>query len=169
MGASYTDFSKIRAGALHRANGGYLILPARDVLVNPSAWEGLKRVLRDGEIRVLELSSQMGLVSTATLEPEPIPLNVKVILVGTPTLYYLMRAYDEDFAKLFKVRAEFATEMERNPQSEQEYAQFIKSVIDMNHLLPFDRTAVARIIEHGLAHGRRARKNYPPNSASSPT
>jgi lon-related putative ATP-dependent protease len=149
LGASYTNFSQIRAGALHRANGGYLILPARDVLINPYAWEGLKRVLRDGEIRILELGSQMGLVSTATLEPEPVPLKVKVILVGTPMLYYLLRAYDEDFAKLFMVRAEFATEMERNTQSELEYAQFIKSVIDMNHLLTFDRTAVARIIEHG--------------------
>lgn len=148
LGASYTNFSKIRPGALHKANGGYLILPARDVLINPYAWEGLKRVLRDGEIRMLELGSQMGLISTSTLEPEPIPLNVKVILVGTPMLYYLLRAYDEDFAKLFKVRAEFATEMERSPQSEGEYALFVKSVIDKNQLLPFDRTAVARIIEH---------------------
>ncbi len=149
LGALYTDFSKIRPGALHRANGGCLILPARDVLINPYAWEGLKRVLRDGEIRILELGSQMGLASTATLDPEPIPLNVKVILVGTPLLYYLLRAYDEDFAKLFKVRAEFATEMERSPESEGEYALFVKSVIDENKLLPFDRTGVARIIEHG--------------------
>lgn len=149
LGASYTDFSQIRPGALHKANGGYLILPARDVLINPYAWEGLKRVLRDGEIRMLEMGSQMGLVSTATLEPEPIPLNVKVILVGTPTLYYMLRDYDEDFAKLFKVRAEFATEMERNSQSEGEYALYVRSVIDENKLPPFDRTAVARIIEHG--------------------
>lgn len=149
LGASYTDFTKIRAGALHRANGGYLILPARAELVNPYAWEGLKRVLRDGEIRMLELGSQMGLASAASLEPEPIPLSIKVIMVGTPMLYYLLRANDEDFAKLFKVRADFATEMERNSQSEQEYARFIKSVIDDNHLLPFDRSAVARIVEHG--------------------
>lgn len=149
LGISYTNFSKIRPGALHRANGGYLILPARDVLINPYAWEGLKRVLRDGEIRMLELGSQMGLVSTSTLEPEPIPLNLKVILVGTPILYYLLRAYDEDFAKLFKVRAEFATDMERDPQSESEYALFVRSVIDENKLLPFDCTAVARIIDHG--------------------
>lgn len=149
LGASYTDFSKIRPGALHRANGGFLILPARDVLLNPYAWEGLKRVLRDGELRILELGNQMGLASATTLDPEPIPLNVKVILVGTPTLYYLLRAYDEDFDKLFKVRAEFATEMKRSPESESEYALFVKSVIDENKLLPFDRSAVARIIEHG--------------------
>ena len=149
LGASYTDFSQIRPGALHRANGGYLILPARDVLINPYAWEGLKRVLRDGEIRMLEMGSQMGLVSAATLEPDPIPLEVKVILVGTPLLYYMLRDYDEDFAKLFKVRAEFATEMERNPQSESDYALYVRSVIGENKLPPFDRTAVARIIEHG--------------------
>jgi len=149
LGASYTDFSQIRAGALHRANGGYLILPARDVLINPYAWEGLKRVLRDKEIRIMEMVSQMGLVSTATLEPEPIPLNVKVILVGTPMLYYLLRANDEDFGKLFKVRAEFAREMERDSQSETDYALFIRSAASENHAMPFDRTAVARIIEHG--------------------
>ena len=149
MGASYTDFSHIRAGALHRANGGYLILPARDVLMSPYAWEGLKRVLRDREIRILELGSQMGISSSITLEPQAIPLNLKVILVGTPVLYYLLRAYDEDFAKLFKVRADYATEMERTPQSEKEYALFVKSVVDDNHLAPFDGSAVARIIEHG--------------------
>lgn len=149
MGASYTDFTQIRPGALHRANNGYLILPARDVLINPYAWEGLKRVLRDREIRIIELGSQMGLTSTATLEPQPVPLDIKVILVGTPVLYYLLRAYDEDFAKLFKVRAEFATEMERTSQSEKEYALFVKSVVDENHLMPFDCTAVAKIIEQG--------------------
>lgn len=149
MGVSYTDFTQIRPGALHRANGGYLILPARDVLVNPYAWEGLKRVLRDREIRIMELASQMGLISTATLEPQPIPLDLKVILVGTPVLYYLLRAYDEDFAKLFKVRAEFATEMDRTLQSEHEYALFVKSVVEDNHLAPFDCHAVARIIEYG--------------------
>lgn len=149
LGTSYTDFSQVRAGALHRANGGYLILPARDVLLNPYAWEGLKRVLRDGELRLLELGSQMGLVSTASLDPQPIPLNIKVILVGTPMLYYMLRAYDEDFAKLFKVRAEFATEMERSPHSEADYALFVKSVVNENHLLHFDCGAVARLIEHG--------------------
>jgi predicted ATP-dependent protease len=149
LGGAYTDFSKIRAGALHRANGGSLILPARDVLINPYAWEGLKRVLRDGEIRMIELGSQMGLVRTTRLDPEPVPLFLKVIMVGTPMLYYMLRAYDEDFAKLFKIRAEFATEMERTSHSEQDYALFVKSVIDQNHLHPFDRTAVARIIETG--------------------
>lgn len=148
MGASRTDFSMIRSGALHRANGGYLVIPARDILINPYAWEGLKRVLRDSEIRIVELGQQLGLLSTVTLEPEPFPLNVKIVLVGTPVLYYLLRMYDEDFAKLFKVRAEFATTMKRTLETEQEYGLFVKSVLDDNQLSPFDRSAVARIIEH---------------------
>ncbi|NUM44108.1 MAG: AAA family ATPase [Anaerolineales bacterium] len=149
MGATRTDFTMIRPGALHRANGGYLILPIREVLINPYAWEGLKRCLRDGSIRLVELGNQLGLLSTTTLEPEPVPLNVKVILVGTPLLYYLLQQYDEDFPKLFKVRAEFTSQMDRTPATEQEYALFIRSVTLENHLAPFDRTAVARIIEHG--------------------
>jgi lon-related putative ATP-dependent protease len=149
MGASRTDFTMIRPGALHRANGGYLILPIREVLINPYAWEGLKRCLRDGSIRIVELGNQLGLLSTTTLEPEPVPLNVKVVLVGTPLLYYLLQQYDEDFPKLFKVRAEFTSQMDRTPATEQEYALFIRSVTLENQLAPFDRTAVARIIEHG--------------------
>jgi len=134
LGMSRTDFTMIRPGAFHHANGGYLILPARDVLINPYAWEGLKRILRDRSIRIVELASQLGTISTVTLEPEPIPLETKVVLVGTPMLYYLLSANDEDFAKLFKVRAEFATLMDRNPQTEQEYGLFVKSVVDENHL-----------------------------------
>lgn len=149
MGASRTDFTMIQPGALHRANGGYLILSVSDVLLNPYAWEGLKRSLRDGRIRIVELGNQLGLVSTTTLEPEPIPLNVKVVLVGTPSLYYLLRMYDENFSKLFKVRAEFTTQIKRTPETEQEYALFIKSVATENNLMPFDRSAVARVIEHG--------------------
>lgn len=148
FGASRTDFTMIRPGALHRANGGYLVLPARDVLINPYAWEGLKRVLRDGEIRIVELANQLGMLSTTTLEPEPIPLQVKILLIGTPTLYYTLRSYDEDFTKLFKVRAEFATFMDRNPENEREYSLFVNSVLQEHQLPPFDKTAVARVIEH---------------------
>src|SRR5581483_5925200 len=132
-----------------RANGGYLILPARDVLLNPYAWDGLKRALRDGAIRILELGTQLSLISTPTLEPEPIPLSTKIVLIGTPLLYYLLNAHDEDFAKLFKVKAEFASVMDRTADTEREYALFVKSVQDENHLLPFAHNAVARIIEHG--------------------
>jgi len=149
MGATRTDFTMIRGGALHRANGGYLILPARDVLLNPYAWEGLKRCLKDRSIRLTDPISDLGLVSTITLEPEPVPLEVKVILIGTPLLYYLLRANDEDFEKLFKVRAEFATLIDRTPETEHEYALFVKAVVEDNRLPAFDSNAVARIIEHG--------------------
>ena len=148
MGATHTDFTMIRPGALQRANGGYLVVSGRDVLLNPYAWEGLKRALGDGEARIIELGNQLSLLSTATLEPEPVPLQVKVVLVGTPVLYYLLRFYDEDFAKLFKVRAEFASLMKRDPQTEQEYGLFVKSVVMEHNLLPFDRSAVARIVEY---------------------
>jgi lon-related putative ATP-dependent protease len=148
MGATHTDFSMIRPGALHRANGGYLVVSARDVLLNPYAWEGLKRALHDGEVRIIELGNQLSLLSTATLEPESIPLQVKVVLVGTPLLYYMLRYYDEDFAKLFKVRAEFTSLMKRDQQTEQEYGLFVKSVV-MDYKLPaFDRSAVAKIVEY---------------------
>jgi lon-related putative ATP-dependent protease len=147
LGASRTDFTMIRPGALHRANGGYLMMPARDVLINAFAWEGLKRVLRDQEIRIVEPATHLGLLSTTTLEPEPIPLQVKVLLIGTPTLYYTLRNYDEDFTKLFKVRAEFATLMARTSENEYEYGLFVNSVVQENQLPPFDKTAVARVIE----------------------
>jgi len=148
MGVSQTDFSMIRPGALHRANGRYLLLPAREVLLSTYAWQGLERALRDGEIRILELGSQIGLMSTTSLEPEPIPMGTKVILFGTPVLHELLRLHDVDFSKLFKVRAEFATIMDRSDENGADYALFIKSVVDQNQLPDFDRTVVARIIEH---------------------
>jgi lon-related putative ATP-dependent protease len=149
MGASVTDFTLIRPGALHRANGGFLILPVRDVLLNPYAWDGLKRTLLEGSIRIVELGNQLGLISSTTLEPEPIPLEVTVVLIGTPMLYYMMRQYEEDFSKLFKVRAEFTSQMDRTPETEHEYALFVKSVVEDSGLPHFDRQAIARIIEHG--------------------
>jgi len=148
MGASQTNFTMIRPGALHRANGGYILIPARDVLLNPYAWQGLERALRDGEIRILELGSQLNLISTVSLESEPIPLSVKVILFGTSLLHQLLREHDVDFNKLFKVRAQFASIMERSDENVYDYALYIKSVVDSNDLPPFDRTAVARIVEH---------------------
>ncbi|MCL4249031.1 MAG: Lon protease family protein [Anaerolineae bacterium] len=149
MSGAQTDFTLIRPGALHRANGGYLIIPARDVLSQPFAWEGLKRALRSGSLRIVEPGRDFSLVSTTTLEPEPIPLSVRVVLIGTPLVYYLLSLYDEDFEKLFKIKAEFTTQMPRDSGAEAEYAWFVKSVADQNHLPPFDRGAVARIIEQG--------------------
>ena len=107
LGALITDFTMILPGALHRANGGYLILDALKVLMQPFAWEGLKRTLQAGEIRIESLAQLMSLVSTVSLEPEPIPLNVKVILLGEPHIYYLLSMYDPEFSELFKVAVDF--------------------------------------------------------------
>lgn len=149
MGALVTDFSMIKAGALHRANGGYLIVEALQLLLRPFAWEALKRALKNREVKIESLSDQYRFISTVTLEPEPIPLDVKVCMIGNPYVYYLLFGYDEDFGKLFKVQADFSTEIDRNDESLQQYAQFIAHVAKRDNLLPFNKSAVARIIEHG--------------------
>jgi predicted ATP-dependent protease len=148
FGAMVTDFTMIKPGALHRANGGYLILQARDLLTSPFSWESLKRALKSREIRIENLSEQYGLFATATLRPEPIPLNVKVIVIGVPLVYHLLYLYDDDFPKLFKIKADFDTDIERTPQSMVEYAGAIGAICRREGLLPFDRSAVARILEH---------------------
>ncbi len=107
MGTLVTNFNLIRAGSLHRANGGYLVLDAGKLLVQPFAWEGLKRALKSGEIRIKSLGEALSLVSTVTLEPQPIPLDAKIILLGDRMLYYLLQAYDPEFLDLFKVAADF--------------------------------------------------------------
>jgi len=147
MGALVTDFSLIKAGALHRANGGYLIVEALPLLLRPFAWEALKRALKNKEIKIESLSDQYRFISTVTLEPEPIPLQLKVFIIGSPFIYYLLYAYDEDFAKLFKIQADFSTEIERTEENIQQYAQFIAHLVQREQLPPFTREAVARIIE----------------------
>ncbi len=149
LGATYTDFTLIKPGALHRANGGYLIIPARECLINPFAWDGLKRALKDRAIRVEELGAQYGLISTVTLEPATVPLYVKVILIGSPMIYYVLNAYDEDFQKLFKVKADFASDMDRTPENERAYALFVRARCAEYRLPPFDSGAVAQLIEYG--------------------
>lgn len=143
-----TDHTMIKAGALHRANGGYLILQARDLLRSGAAWEALKRSLATGAIHIEGLGEQQRLVPIRTIRPEPIPLNVKVILIGTPHLFHLLHRVDEDFRKLFKVKVDFDFEMDRNPETMQQYAMFISSVCHRQNLLHFDRCAVARVVEH---------------------
>jgi len=147
LGSAVTDFTMLKAGALHRANGGYLVLRARDVLADPQAWAALKRALTDGLVRLEERGNQ--LVSTVTLDPEPIPLDVKVVLVDSPGFYYFLYAADEDFRELFKVRADFSADMERTPENEHRYALFIRARCEEEGLRPFDRTGVARVVEYG--------------------
>jgi predicted ATP-dependent protease len=148
LGALVTDFTLIKPGALHKANGGYLLLDIRKVLVQPFAWEGLKRALQSREIRIESLGQMYSLVSTVSLEPEPIPLDTKVILFGDRLFYYLLQQYDPEFGELFKVAADFEERIERNADTHQLYARLVATLARKETLLPFDRGAVARVIEH---------------------
>jgi len=150
FGTLVTDFNQIKPGALHRANGGYLLLDAQRLLAQPYAWDGLKRALRTGEIRTESLGQTYGILSTAALEPEPIPLDVKVFLFGDRVLYYLLGAYDAEFRELFRVPADFEDEVDRTPESEALYAQLIASIARREGWLPLERDAVARTIEEAV-------------------
>jgi lon-related putative ATP-dependent protease len=147
MGALHTDFRMIKSGALHRANGGYLVLDVRKVLTQPYAWEGLKRALKSEEIRIESLGQMLSLISTISLEPEPIPLNVKIALFGERILYYLLWQLDPEFADLFKVQADFEDEMDRDDEQRNLYARFLATLAEESDLRPLDRSGVARIIE----------------------
>jgi lon-related putative ATP-dependent protease len=147
MGALMTDFNLIKPGALHKANGGYLLLDARKVLTQPYAWDALKRALQAGKVRIESLGRRLSLISTVSLEPEPIPLDVKVGLFGDRLLYYLLYQLDPDFAKLFKVEADFEERMDRDEENQQVYARLIATMVDEHELRPFDQEAVARVIE----------------------
>ena len=155
-GGFVTDHRMLRPGAVHRANGGYLLLPAAEVLAQPPVWLKLKEVLRTGQIRLENLAEQYALFPTATLTPEPIELDLKVLLVGSPLLYELANALDEDVRKLFRVKAEFDWRVAWDETSAAGYASFLSSQTRSAGLLPFDAGAVARIIEHGgrLAESR---------------
>lgn len=148
LGALVTDFTLIKPGALHRANGGYLLLDARKVLMQPFAWDGLKRALQAREIRIESVGQLVSLVSTVSLEPEPIPLDVKIILFGDRLLYYLLQQYDPEFGELFKVAADFEERIERNPQNHLLYARLLATLAGRDQLLPLDRSAVGRVIDH---------------------
>lgn len=148
LGALSTDFNLIRGGALHRASGGYLMLDAYKVLAQPYAWDALKRALQSSQIRIEPLGQALGLISTASLEPQSIPLQVKVIVVGDRQLYYLLCQYDPEFRALFKVVADFDDQVERSPENHLLYARMIAGVVRSEKLLPLDRGAVARTIEH---------------------
>ncbi len=148
MGTLVTDFTLIRAGALHRANGGFLILDARQVLMQPLAWDGLKRALQAREIRLDSLERTLSVISTVSLEPEHIPLSIKVILLGDRQLYYLLSQFDPDFNDLFKVMADFDEVMDRSLSSDALYARLFGSLLQKHQLREMDNAAVARLIEH---------------------
>ena len=148
MGVSSTDLTMVRPGALHRANGGFLVLQARDLLNNEFVWQTLKQVLRTREVRVENLGEQFSPVPTLTLRPQPILVDVKVVLVGHPQLFRLLLLYDEDFHKLFKVKADFDTEMELTSENVRKYASFVVNRIQEEGLRHFNNMAIARLVEH---------------------
>ena len=148
FGSLVTDFTLVKAGALHRANGGYLILEALDILRNPLAWDALKKALKNRTVRIEDPLEEWRLASATGLAPEPIPLCVKVVLIGSPLLYYLLWAYDEDFRELFKVKVDFDDSLPRTPESEILYARFIGSMCREEGLLPFSADGAAKLIEH---------------------
>ena len=149
MGALLTDFLLIKAGALHRANGGYLLLDARKLLMSPFAYEALKRAIKTREIRIEQPAEAAGLISTQTLDPEPIPLDIKVVLIGDRELYYLLSQHDPDFAGLFKVQADFDDTISRSEANYRDYARVMASIANTHSLKPLDAAAVARILEEG--------------------
>jgi len=158
FGTLSTDFTLIRPGALHRANGGYLLLDARKLLLQPYAWEGLKRALIARRVRIESLAEMYSLVSTVSLQPEPIRLDVKVILLGDRLIYYLLHAYDADFRELFKVIADFEERFERTPENDLLFARLVATVAREKRLAALDRTAVARVIEHSARLAGDGRK-----------
>jgi lon-related putative ATP-dependent protease len=158
FGAVETDFRQIRAGALHRARGGFLVLHALDVLGQPFAWEALKRALLAREVQIENLAEQSSPIPTATLRPEPVPLDVKVVLIGPPALYHLLYEQDEDFRDVFKVKADFAPDMDWSDEHVSNYAAFVSRCVRTDGLHHFDRSAVARVVEHGSRLREHQRK-----------
>ncbi len=143
-----TDFMKIKAGIVHKANGGYLIIQSQDLLSNVQSWEALRRIIKTKEIAIENLREQAGAITVSTLKPEPIPADMKVILIGGAYYYELLRGYDEDFSKLFKIRADFDYEMDRTAENVYKIAGFISKFSKNEKTLPFDSTSVSAVIEY---------------------
>ncbi|MFO7941613.1 MAG: ATP-binding protein [Bacillota bacterium] len=148
MGHLTTNHLEITAGALHRANGGYLILRAEDVLTNALSWDTLKRTLKSGCIRIENIGEQYRMVPTATIKPEPVPVDVKIIMIGSPLIYYLLYSYDPDFSKHFKIRADFDLSMDRDEDNLLEYGRFVRTIQQRDELLPFHPDAVCEVVNY---------------------
>jgi lon-related putative ATP-dependent protease len=148
FGALITDFTMIRRGSLHRANGGYLVLPVEGLLINPLSYDSLKRALRNGHIDIEEAKERIGFITTKSLKPEPIPLDVKVVLIGDPILYQKLYTLDREFSELFKVKADFDTTMERTDENMKQYAAFVCTLCQKENLKHLDGSGLAKLIEH---------------------
>jgi len=149
FGALTTDFTLIRRGSLHRANGGYLVLPVEDVLLNSLSWDSLKRALENREITIEDAGERLGFAVTKSLRPEPIPLDVKVVLIGRPDLYQALLAYDEKFIELFKVKADFDTQIPRTEENLGNYVAFVSTLCNDEALHHLDASALSRVVEYG--------------------
>jgi len=149
MGILSTDFTMIHGGSLHKANGGFLVLTAEELLQNMFSWEGIKRALMNSQITIEEAGERLGFITTKGLRPEPVPLSVKVVLIGNPLLYHLLYTRVMEFKELFKVKAEFDTSMQRNAENEKKYVGFICTFCTKEGLKHFDASAVSRIIDYG--------------------
>ena len=150
MGTYASDHTMIKAGAVQLANCGYLILNMRDVLMNQGVWEGLKRVIRTKEVRVEDPWEQMGFMAPQGMKPQPMPVDFKIVVMGDDNIYQLLMQYDEDFWEMFKVKADFDSQMERTDENMKSYTCFIRNCCDTEKLLPFDRSGVAKVLEHAV-------------------
>ncbi len=149
FGAFYTNFTMIKSGSVLQANGGYLLLNALDVLRNPFSWEALKRIIKKNEVKIEDIAELYGF-TTGGMKPEPIPVQLKIIMLGSPWLYYLLYYYDEDFRNIFKVKSDFDTQMDDSREEKMRYANFIANLAKSEELLPFDREAVAGIVDYAV-------------------
>jgi predicted ATP-dependent protease len=149
FGTLVADFSMVRAGSYLKANGGFLVINAHDALMNAGVWETLKRTVKNSEVRIEDLGEQHGLVAVAGMSPSPVPAEVKVIMIGNQWIYHLLYGSDEDFRKIFKVKADFDSEMNRSEQALRDYASFIATRCRDENLRHFDATAVAAVAEYG--------------------
>ncbi|WP_297792882.1 Lon protease family protein [uncultured Eudoraea sp.] len=148
MGTLITNFTLIRGGALHKANGGYLIITLKDLLMSYFSWDSLKRALKNNEIEIEDAREQLGIIGAKSLKPEPIPLDIQVILIGSPRLYYLLYELDEDFKELFKVKAEFDTSMDYSTQNIKDFAGVTYRIQKENELYPINDGAMGKLVEH---------------------
>lgn len=147
QGMLTTDFRKIIAGVIHKANGGYLLLNAEEMLRNFMSWEALKRTLKTGELVIENLGEQLGVIPVSSLRPQPIPISLKVVMIGTRYLYHLLLMYDPEFQKLFKVKADFDSDMQRDMETEKQMACFVAGYAKKDNLLPFSSEGIAELIE----------------------
>lgn len=157
FGAFFTNFTMIRAGSVLQANGGYLILNALDVLRNPFSWDALKRIIKKNEVKVEDLYELYG-YSSGGIKPEPIPVSLKIIMIGNPWLYSMLNYYDEDFRDIFKVKSDFDTRTASSKDEKMRYANFVAALVKNDGLLPFDRTAVAGVVDHAVRLAERQNK-----------